>query len=396
MNIGIDYRAALRPHGTGVSRYVRDLVPALAGLDGCLQLTLFHDEGRGATVPIGPRLRHLSSRPVFRRNGLRQVWEEVWLPAAIARRCIDVYHGPHAFLPYILPSPVAAAVTVHDVIHRAVPDSVSRFFRTRLDAGLRHSIKRADIVVADSMNTARDLAVYYRVPDNLITVIYPGVASSFPPSSEEDARQYVAGNLGMHAPFILYVGGLGARKNVLTLLEAFATLRNVIPGDLHLVLVGAKSGTTELVQFVERNRMQEVVHFPGYIADVELPMLYSAATVFAYPSLYEGFGYPVVEAMACGAPVVCSNSSSLPEVVGTAGHIVSATDIGAWVQALRSVVLAPDDGRPLRSASLQQAARFSLENEARLTHDAYAEAKRRARTRSGIADGHAHLNRKMR
>jgi len=122
--------------------------------------------------------------------------------------------------------------------------------------------------------------------------------------------------------------------------------------------------------------MQEVVHFPGYIADVELPMLYSAATVFAYPSLYEGFGYPVVEAMACGAPVVCSNSSSLPEVVGTAGHIVSATDIGAWVQALRSGV--------------------SLENEARLTHDAYAEAKRRARTRSGIADGHAHLNRKMR
>lgn len=295
---------------------------------------------------------------------------------------LPVYHGPAALLPLALPRSVAAVVTVHDVVHRRYPETFDWVHLEHLLLSVGYSLKRADAIIADSAATASDLVTFYGVPRSKIRVIYLGLNDCFRPVPVDEARAAVRRMFSLSRPYILYVGGFGKRKNVETLLLAFRELRQTAAVDLDLVLTGG--GDDETRARARALGLGDVTRFLGYVREEDFSPLYSAATAFAYPSLYEGFGYPVLEAMTCGAPVVCSRASSLPEVAGSAAILVDPLDVAGWTRALRRVAEDPEQAAAMRAAGFAQASRFSLDDEARATHDVYlraAEEQRRQRER---------------
>lgn len=377
LRIGIDYRSAVRPHPTGVGRYVRDLMTALTQTPVNQVYTLLHNEP-GTDSPPAHRLRIQRFKPVWRRRGVRIVWEEVLVPATLRRLALNVYHGPHGLLPLALPGHIGAVITVHDLVHRKLRQTLGFPHRLHLDLGMRWSLRRADAIIVDSQNTAADLHSQYGVEGDRVRAIYPGIMPEFRPIPPPAARRAVAERFGLSRPYLLYTGGLGRRKNVLTLLQAFAALRARQEVDLEMALAGDLGGADEVLAYAESHGLHQAVHFLGYVADEHLPALYSAATVFAYPSLYEGFGYPVLEAMACGAPVVCSETASLPEVAGDAAILVDPYAVRPLVEALRAIVAHPELQATMRARGIAQAARFSLAAEATAVSAVYDQVHARA------------------
>jgi glycosyltransferase involved in cell wall biosynthesis len=199
------------------------------------------------------------------------------------------------------------------------------------------SIQRADRILADSESTRRDVLEVYKVPPEKVFVLYSGVDDQFFPVTDPILTRRTLDHYGLGGlPYILSVGTIQPRKNYDRLVEAVQRLHQP---DLHLVIAGGKGWLdSPLYARVKELGMKERVHFLGYVPDQDLPVLYSSARIFAFPSLYEGFGLPPLEAMACGAPVVCSNRSSLPEVVGDAGVLVDPYDVDEIAKGLQSAL----------------------------------------------------------
>jgi glycosyltransferase involved in cell wall biosynthesis len=230
-------------------------------------------------------------------------------------------------------------------------------------------LRAADAVIAVSECTKRDAIRFYRIPEEKITVIYEGVNPRFRPASPE-AIAAVRARYGLPERFILYVGTIEPRKNLTTLLEAFHHL--LATYDLRLVIVGKKGWLYE--RFFRRLRelgLENRVLFTGYVPDEDLPAIYSAADLFVFPSLYEGFGLPVLEAMACGTPVICSNTSSLPEVAGDAALLVDPTDARALTGAMEQVLTNERLWATLRAKGMERARGFTWEKAAYRTWEVY-------------------------
>jgi glycosyltransferase involved in cell wall biosynthesis len=233
-------------------------------------------------------------------------------------------------------------------------------------------LRAAHKIIAISECTKQDAVRLYGIEETKITVIHGGVDSYFSPASPEAAA---AVRLRYNLPerYILYVGTIEPRKNLITLLEAYRALRNRETG-VKLVIVGKKGWRYEnFFEKLEEIGLEDDVVFPGFVPDQDLPAVYTMADVFAFPSLYEGFGLPVLEAMACGTPVVCSNTSSLPEVAGKAAVLVSPQDVRGWREALDRILTSDELRADLRQHGLRQAAGFTWESAARKTCDAYRE-----------------------
>ena len=268
-----------------------------------------------------------------------------------------VYYSPDFILPPLTGG--RALVTVHDLTFLRVPDAADPRLAAFLTAAVPRAVARADHILADSAHTRRDLSELLHVPPDKVSVVYPGVAPRFRRVDDPAALAAVRARYGLDGPFILGLGTLEPRKNLARLIEAFARL--AARGLPHsLVLAGGRGWLYDpIFAQVERLGVKERVRFLGYVADDDLPALYSLADAFAFPSLYEGFGLPPLEALACGTPTVVSNTSSLPEVVGDAALQVDPTDVDALAEALvRLVTDAALRGR-LRAVGPPQAARFS-------------------------------------
>jgi len=294
---------------------------------------------------------------------------EAYRLAKVIRGESDVIHLPNQdFGRYALFLKNPFIVTVHDLVRscfRYAQETISERVLLKLDI---KGIKRASHIIADSQNTRKDLIKYLKISENRITVIYPGVDHSiFKPYNIKllDKR------------YILYVGSERPRKNLGRLLEAFAKLKTEFP-ELKLVKVGTP-GRSETYR---RNMMAKLdslgitqdVIFVDFISELDLAHYYSSATLLAYPSLYEGFGLPPLEAMACGCPVVTSNSSSLPEVIGEAGIMVNPNDTESLAQAMRQVLTDSKLRDDMIRKGLEQAKRFSWKKTAEQTQEVYNKA----------------------
>jgi glycosyltransferase involved in cell wall biosynthesis len=212
-------------------------------------------------------------------------------------------------------------------------------------------------VIADSEATRQDLIELYHTSPEKITTLYPGVTEALKPIRDSVRLNAVRQKYGLgERPFMLSVSTIQPRKNYQRLVQAFAH----IDDSFSLVLAGSKGWHYEdIFAEVARQGLAERVHFPGFVADADLPALYSAASLFVYPSLYEGFGLPLLEAMACGTPVVASNQSSLPEVVGQAGRLVDPYDVEALAATMAQILLDPELQQRLSQAGLEQAKKFT-------------------------------------
>ncbi len=299
---------------------------------------------------------------------LRRPWLEARLPVG------HLYHATEHLLPCLRRPTV---LTVHDLIFEAYPQHHTWTNRAFLRVAMPLFVRRATAILAVSQHTRQDLVDRYRTPPTKIHVVYEGVDSRFapvgPPGVQELRQRY-----SPDRPYLLMVGTLEPRKNHITAFRALARLK--AQGFPHrLVVVGGKGWLFEPIQRqVEALGLQGDVLFAGHVADEDLPGLYTGADCFLLPSLYEGFGLPILEAMACGAPVVCSNVSSLPEIAGSAALLVEPQDHEALAEAVRRVLVEPGLAAHLRQAGRLRAAQFRWERTASETLAVYQEVVDRA------------------
>jgi len=315
MRVGLEVTAAAR-QGGGIGRYVRELIKSLASTEAGTVYKLFFASPHPVPFPLPPLPANFSTHHLpFHDIWLARAWHRAQLPIPVELITgpIDVYHAPDFTLP---PTRAPGLLTVHDLSFARDPDSTAPGLRDYLNAVVPRSVKRATHIIAVSQATKNDLIELYRTPAEKISVLYEGVDPIFKPTPSPAIRQkYGLGD----GPFILAVSTIQPRKNFQRLIQALAHL----PKDYKLVIAGSKGWLyDDIFTEAEKPAVRGRVLFPGFVPDADLPALYTEATVLAYPSLYEGFGLPLLEAMACGTPTVTANISCLPEVAGGASVLV--------------------------------------------------------------------------
>ncbi len=297
------------------------------------------------------------------------------VPAALRRLRVDVFHGmDHVGIPFVGRT-AKTVVTVHDVIVLILPETFTARHRLVVRTALARVRRKADRVIVPSRAVKRDVVTRLGLPEDRVVVTPEGCDPRFRPVGSAEVLRAAAAKYGLPPRYVLAVGTLEPRKNLTTLLRAFARLRrdgDVDPG-LRLVLAGARGWLDEpIFRSVRSLGLEGTVHFPGFIDDDDLPAVYGGAALFVFPSLYEGFGLPLLEAMACGVPVVTSNVSSLPEVAGDAALLVDPRDVDGLAAAVSRALRDAGLRERLRAAGLARARQFSWQTTARLTLDTYA------------------------
>lgn len=363
MLVGIDASRTTVARLTGTEVYSLHLTRhllALAG-DGALFRLYFRD-----TPPDGlfPQTDIIEQRIIQQPR----LWTHLGLRRELQRDPPHVALIPAHVVPYACPVP--AVVTVHDVGYRYFPEAHTLRDRLYLDWATRYSARKAAVVLADSESTRRDLVRFYGIDSGKITVAYPGVNPALQPERDPARLAAVRQKYDLPERFILHVGTLQPRKNLSRLVEAYGQLRARLPDAPKLALVGGKGWLyDDLFAQVGRLGLAEHVLFPGHITHADLGAIYTLAEVYAFPSLFEGFGFPVVEAMRCATPVVCSDTSSLPELAGDAALTFNPEDVDALAEALFRVLSDDDLRHAMVSKGVAQAARFTWEGCAAVVWD---------------------------
>jgi glycosyltransferase involved in cell wall biosynthesis len=282
---------------------------------------------------------------------------------------VRLFHATEHLLPKL--TRAKSVFTLHDIAYLLFPEHHLPRNRIYLRTMMPRFLRRADRIIAVSENTRRDALRSYPLDPEKIEVIPEGVEPRFRPDIEREALVDVRRRLGLPERFVLSIGTIEPRKNHATLVEAYASLRTRHP-DVGLVIAGGRGWLYE--RFFERVRalgLDGHVVFTGHVQDEDMPALLNAAEVFAFPSEFEGFGLPPLEAMACGIPVVCSDAASLPEVVGDAGMLVSPWDVGPWIQAIDRLLGDPALRAGFGARGLARARRFSWDAAADRTLEVY-------------------------
>jgi glycosyltransferase involved in cell wall biosynthesis len=360
MVIGVDASRLGVAARTGTEQYSWELLHALGMVDRHNQYRLYCNQVPRSLPPLPPSF---TLRPI----PLRRAWSHGRLSLEMLLHPPDLLFVPAHALP-LLPSR-RSVITIHDLGFLHYPKAHTRIQNLYYRIFTRLSARRATSIIAISEATKRDLQHFYGTAAAKITVIYHGVDRRFQPISDQTILEQIRQRYRISAPYLLFVSTVQPRKNVRRLIEAFAQARAIVGRRMpDLVLAGKRGWLTEQIErrAVELN-IEQHVHFIGYVPDSDLPALHSGAVAYVAPSLYEGFGMTVLEAQACGTPVLASNVSSLPEVVGDAGLLVDPHDVGAIRDAL--VRLAEDDRlrAELRERGLRHAASWTWERTARQT-----------------------------
>jgi len=385
MRIGIDYTAAARQRA-GIGRYTRELITTLLALESPHQYTLFAAIGgldtgcwkleterlrASSTQYPASSIKHRASSIKFRTlpisdDWLARLWHRARLPIPVETITgpLDVFYSPDFVLPPTRRS-TRTLLTVHDLSFLRYPETFVPKLRRYLERAVPHSIARADLVLADSAHTRSDLTSLFGVPPDKVQVLYGGVHPRFQPQPEPGEAERIRARYSLgEQPYVLSVGTIQPRKNYVRLIQAFTRLQTCRLADLRLVIAGGRGWLHQDI-FTEAEKHGDRAHILGFVNEADLPALYRNAALFAFPSLYEGFGFPVLEAMACGVPVVCSDASSLPEVAGDAALLVNPLDTGALAEAMARALEDADLRQEMIARGLARAARFTWERAAR-------------------------------
>jgi glycosyltransferase involved in cell wall biosynthesis len=369
MKIAID--AAILGHKpiTGLGVYARNLVHALSIVDKVNQYSIYSLRLHSDDLYIQNNNFRIQNIPdLIKVKSLWYSWA-LWnyclCPLRLIKDRPDIFVSLIPALPAYCPAP--RIFVMHDISQTIVPDS--HLFRSRVKRKLDnlHAIKYANRIVADSNSTRDGMIKYLRVDPSLITVIYPGYDNKlFIPVKDDLLIDKILQKYGINGNYILYTGNLEPWKNLVRLIQAFIKLRKSRTIRHKLVAVGAKGWLyNDIFRLARESGMEQDIIFTGYVENQDLPVLYSGADVFVYPSLYEGFGLPPLEAMACGTPVITSNISSLPEVVGDAGVLVDPYKVDEIAEAMYRVISDQTLREDMVRKGLQRVKIFSWEKAAR-------------------------------
>ncbi len=366
MRIGIDAR---KLHDFGIGTYIRNLLRELAIMDHDTEYVVFaRPEDDGAIRALGSNFR-----PVKETSGNYSLAEQIRIPRAIAREKADLFHAPHYVLPPLVRCPTV--VTIHDCIHLMFPQYLpNRWALTYARTSISLAAKHATRVLTVSESSKRDIQKFVDIPPGKIDVIYNSFDPRFGVEPNEETVDRVRERYQLHTDFVLYAGNVKPHKNLERLIDAFHIVRKRGLDNLKLVLIGDEiSKYTALRRAVHRHRLHNYVRFLGYLPQETLAVMYRLASVFVFPSLYEGFGLPPLEAMASGTPVVTSNVSSLPEVAGDAAVLVDPYDADAIAEGIYRVLTDPGLRDELRRRGPERASQFSWESSVRRVREIYGQ-----------------------
>jgi glycosyltransferase involved in cell wall biosynthesis len=364
MRVAIDAR---KLHDFGIGTYIRNLLRHLARIDQHTEYVLLCGEADlGVAAQLGPNFR-----AVLEPSPNYSVREQFHVPWVLRRERPDLYHAPH----YVLPAAINcnSVVTIHDCIHLMFPQYLpNRMAYAYARAQMWTAAHRSDCILTVSDASKRDILHLFNIPPEKIVVVYNAIDAHFSVTPPPDAVARVRERYQLDHRFVLYVGNIKPHKNLVRLIEAFSELRAGDLEDIKLLIIGDEiSKLPALRHAVHRHKLHKHVRFLGYVPDDQLAVLYRLAAVFVFPSLYEGFGLPPLEAMASGTPVVVSNVSSLPEVVGDAAVLVDPHDTDSIVDGLREVLTNPARADDMRRKGLARAREFSWERSVARTLEVY-------------------------
>jgi len=376
MNIGLSTSVVQRGR-SGVAQYVFALTRALLPYTGRHRFTLFvleEDLPLFAFAEQKMKLAAVSER--FRSPAKNILWHQAVLPRLARKHRLDVLHVP-SYRRMLWPRPCGLVATIHDLAPFRLAnkyDAVRMFYGRVVARRLAH---RQDEIIAVSQSTARDVRDFFRVPAKRLTMIYNGLNHDrFSSGPGEEAKALVAERCGLRAPFFLYIARLEhPAKNHVRLLEAFNRFKAGARSDWQLVLGGSDwHGAEAIHAFIRQSPFKRDIRCLGFVPEADLPDWYRAADVFVYPSLFEGFGLPPIEAMACGCPVISSSRGSLGEVVGDAAAIVIPEDINSLQEQMTRLSTDHALRERLREAGLKRAQCFNWEKTSAATMNVYARA----------------------
>jgi glycosyltransferase involved in cell wall biosynthesis len=377
MRIGID-ATALPPQPVGAGNYIIHLIRALAAMDSEDEFVIFSGQR-------GPSLINLPEKPTLkwillpdRNPGVRLIWEQTYFSRLIRDSGVDLLHSLHYTRPLRLSC--ASVVTFHDMTFFLYPELHTRTKRFYFPLAIRSSAKRANFLIAISESTRQDtIRLLNLSPDRVITIQH-GVDPSFRPLSDIDLKKRITKKYRLPDKIILYVGLIEPRKNLPLLIKAYKKL--VDDGTEHYLVLAGRYGWMfdEVLQQIEKLSLTDKVILTGYVDQIDLPMVYNLSDLFVYPTLYEGFGLPALEAMACGIPVITTKVSSLPEIVGEAGILVPPNDAEELFRGMKTVLQDEELRLNLARQGTEQAAKFTWERTARSTLEVYQRAIKTSRT----------------
>jgi glycosyltransferase involved in cell wall biosynthesis len=355
VRIGIDAR---KLHDFGIGTYIRNLLKQLARLDHDTEFVVFcQPADRAALVSLGENFRTVGETAAN-----YSLSEQVKIPLAVKRERLDLFHAPHYVLPPLVPC--RSVVTIHDCIHLMFPQYLPNHFALwYARAAIALAARRADRVLTVSESSKRDILRYVDIAPDKIDVIYNAYDERFGVEPREEDIVRVRERYQLQDEFVLYAGNVKPHKNLERLIAAFDIVRSGGFDHLKLVLIGDEiSKYAALRRAVHQHQLHKYVRFLGYLPEETLAVMYRLAGVFVFPSLYEGFGLPPLEAMASGTPVVTSNVSSLPEVTGDASMLVDPLSPRSIADGIVAVLSDGDLRRSLRRKGLARARQFSWEH----------------------------------
>jgi len=358
----------------GVSHYVEALLHHLGHIDTHNRYTVYTTKGvDAAALGLPANFVVRPSRFPTINPRVRIPWEQLIAPISLAREGADVYHGVLNVMP--LCAGIPSVVTIHDLSAMLFPQTFRRINRMYTRWAINVSAKRAAHILTVSEYARQEIITHLNVPAERVTVTYDACDERFRPSSPAELAAFRQRN-GLPERFFFYLGTLEPRKNIPRLLDAYAKIAHEV--DAPLLIGGGKGWLYEpILAQAERLQLGDKLKFVGYIPQEDQHLWYGAATAFVFPSLYEGFGMPPLEAMACGTPVIVSNASSLPEVTGDAGLQVDPYDVDGWADAMRRVLADRTLHADLAARGPRQAAKFSWVETAQRTLEVYQRVVRR-------------------
>ncbi len=370
MHIAIDAHSVGTQLG-GNESYITNLIESLADTDSVNRYTLYVTKPE-ATKRFANRWPNFTLRTTLPHTPLVRV--PLTLSAELRRHPVDLLHVQFTAPPFC-PCPVVASI--HDLSFKHLPKTFKRRSRMQLRLTVGQTARKAALILALSEYSRNDIIETYGIEPARVLVTPPAAPGHFAPVTDALELARVRRNYGIEDEYILSVGSIQPRKNLARLIAAYAGLRRLRPQAKlpQLVLVGKKAWLfNETLRAAAEHGLTSVIIFTGYVPEADLPALYSGARCFVYPSYFEGFGLPVLEAMQCGTPVIAGNRTSLPEVVGDAGLLVDPFDEQALAQAIASVIENSDLAADLRVKGLKRARDFSWRKTARMTIQAYEQA----------------------
>lgn len=335
MKIGIDGRAAKWYRGTGIGTYTYQLISSLNDIDKINEYMLFMPESTNCNISFN---RNFQIKNITEGNK-SSFWDEVNIPNILMDRDIELYHVPQNGVGLPKDKHCPFVITLHDVIPYKMPETVGETFLRIFNEDMPNIVSKCDGIITVSEFSKEDIAKAFNFPKEKIFVTHLAAEEIYRPLDKKECSDLIKSRYGIDGDYILYVGGFSPRKNILGLIEAFSKLITKYKKDIKLVIAGKQGKSYAIYKKKTQDLgIEDRVLFPGFIEVDHLPQLYNAAKLLAYPSFYEGFGLPPVEAMACGTPVITSNVTSIPEVLGDSAIFINPNDVDALCNSMYQVL----------------------------------------------------------